>query len=123
MTVELLTDITHTIAHLGIDLLEIAAMGVLLFGSGKTIWMLIRHKPHITLSATRFMNIALILMLSAEIIRLVTVRTPLELGIVAGLVVLHGGISYLIAWEVKREESHDIERGKPEEIDQEDVLL
>ncbi len=120
---ELLTDITHAIAHLGIDILEIAAMGILLYGSGKTIWMLIRHKPHITLSITRYMNIALIVMLCAEIIRLVTVRTPLELGIVAGLVVLHGGISYLIAWEVNREERHDKEWGKTEQIDQEDVLL
>ena len=119
----MLTTITTAIAHLGIDVLEIAAMGILLFGSAKTIWMLICHKPHITLSATRYMNIALIIMLSAEIIRLVTVRTFLELGIVAGLVLLHGGISYLIAWEVKREESHDIERGKPEAIDQEDMLL
>ena len=120
---ELFTEITHTIAHFGIGVLEIAAMGILLFGSGKTIWMLICHKPHITLSATRFMNIALILMLSAEIIRLVTVRTPLELGIVAGLVVLHGGISYLIAWEVNREEKHDKEREKDKVSDQEDVLL
>ena len=120
---ELLSTITTAIAHVGIDLLEIAAMGVLLYGSFKSIWMLIRHKPHITLSITRYMNIALIIMLCAEIIRLVTVRTFLELGIVAGLVLLHGGISYLIAWEVKREESHDIERGKPETIDQEDVLL
>ena len=120
---ELLTTITHAIAHIGIDVLEIAAMGILLYGSGKSIWMMIRHMPGVTLYLTRFMNIALIVMLCAEIIRLVTVRTPLELGIVAGLVVLHGGISYLIAWEVKREESHDIERGKPEETDQEDVLL
>ena len=120
---ELLTTITTTIAHAGIDVLEIAAMGILLYGSGKSIWMLIRHKPHITLSLTRYMNIALIIMLCAEIIRLVTVRTPLELGIVAGLVLLHGAISYLIAWEVNREEKHDKERGKPEETDQEDVLL
>lgn len=120
---ELLTDITHAIAHLGIDILEIAAMGILLYGSGKTIWMLIRHKPHITLSITRYMNIALIVMLCAEIIRLVTVRTPLELAIVAGMVLLHGAISYLIAWEVNREEKHDKERGKPEETGQEDVLL
>ena len=119
---ELFTEITHAIAHIGIDVLEIAAMGILLFGSGKTIWMLIRHKPHITLSATRYMNIALIIMLCAEIIRLVTVRTPLELGIVAGLVVLHGGISYLIAWEVNREEKHDKERGVVEDAEQ-DVLL
>lgn len=120
---ELLSTITTAIAHVGIALLEIAAMGILLYGSGKSIWMLIRHKPHITLSLTRYMNIALIIMLCAEIIRLVTVRTPLELGIVAGLVVLHGGISYLIAWEVKREENHDLERGKPDAIEQEDVLL
>ena len=120
---ELLTTITTGIAHAGIDVLEIAAMGILLYGSGKTIWMLIRHKPHITLSITRYMNIALIIMLCAEIIRLVTVRTFLELGIVAGLVLLHGGISYLIAWEVKREESHDMERAKDKISDQEDVLL
>ena len=120
---ELLSTITTTIAHVGIDLLEISAMGILLFGSARSIWMLIRHRPHITLYLTRFMNIALIVMLCAEIIRLVTVRTPLELGIVAGLVILHGGISYLIAWEVNREEKHDIDRGKPEKIDQEDVLL
>ena len=121
---ELLTNITTGIAHAGIELLEIAAMGILLFGSVKAIWMLIRHKPHVTLYLTQFMNIALIIMLCAEIIRLVTVRTPLELAIVAGMVVLHGGISYLIAWEVKREESHDKERGKAESVNQEeDVLL
>ena len=121
---ELLATITSCIAHVGIDLLEIAAMGILLFGSCKAIWMLIRHKPHVTLYLTRFMNIALIIMLCAEIIRLVTVRTPLELAIVAGMVALHGAISYLIAWEVKREESHDKERGKvAPEKQEEDVLF
>ena len=119
---ELLTTITTYIAHAGIELLEIAAMGILLIGCGKSIWMLIRHKPHVTLSLTRFMNIALIVMLCAEIIRLVLVRTPLELAIVAGMVVLHGAISYLISWEVNREQSHDKERGKMDESDQ-DVLL
>ena len=119
---ELLSTITSNIAHAGIDLLEIAAMGVLLYGSFKSIWMLIRHKPHVTLYLTRFMNIALIVMLSAEIIRLVTVRTPLELAIVAGMVVLHGAISYLISWEVTREEKHDRDRGAAEEAEQ-DVLL
>ena len=119
---ELLTTITTGIAHAGIKLLEIAAMGILLIGSGKSIWMLIRHKPHVTLSLTRFMNIALIVMLCAEIIRLVLVRTPLELAIVAGMVVLHGAISYLISWEVNREHSHDKERGTTDESDQ-DVLL
>ena len=121
---ELLTTITTNIAHVGIELLEIAAMGILLFGSGKSIWMLIRHKPHITLYLTRFMNIALIIMLCAEIIRLVLIREPLELAIVAGMVVLHGAISFLISWEVDREHSHDKERGKKESVNQEeDVLL
>ena len=120
---ELLTTITTYIAQAGIELLEIAAMGILLIGSGKSIWMLIRHKPHVTLSLTRFMNIALIVMLCAEIIRLVLVRTPLELAIVAGMVVLHGAISFLIAWEVNREQSHDKERATSEQSDQEDVLL
>ncbi len=119
---ELLTTITTHIAQVGIELLEIAAMGILLYGSGKSIWMLIRHKPHVTLYLTRFMNIALIVMLCAEIIRLVLVREPLELAIVAGMVVLHGAISFLISWEVNRERSHDKERGKIEESDQ-DVLL
>ena len=119
---ELLTTITTNIAHVGIELLEIAAMGILLYGSGKTVWMLIRHKPHVTLSLTRFMNIALIVMLCAEIIRLVLVRTPLELAIVAGMVALHGAISFLISWEVNREQSHDRNRGTMDESDQ-DVLL
>ena len=119
---ELLTTVTTNIAHAGIELLEIAAMGILLYGSGKSIWMLIRHKPHVTLKLTRYMNIALIVMLCAEIIRLVLVRTPLELGIVAGMVILHGAISYLISWEVTREEKHDKDRGAAEEAEQ-DVLL
>ena len=119
---ELLTIITTYIAQAGIELLEIAAMGILLIGSGKSIWMLIRHKPHVTLSLTRFMNIALIVMLCAEIIRLVLVRTPLELAIVAGMVALHGAISFLISWEVNREQSHDRNRGTMDESDQ-DVLL
>ena len=119
---ELLTTITTYIAQAGIELLEIAAMGILLIGSGKSIWMLIRHKPHVTLSLTRFMNIALIVMLCAEIIRLVLVSTPLELAIVAGMVALHGAISFLISWEVNREQSHDRNRGTMDESDQ-DVLL
>ena len=119
---ELLTTITTYIAQAGIELLEIAAMGILLIGSGKSIWMLIRHKPHVTLSLTRFMNIALIVMLCAEIIRLVLVRTPLELAIVAGMVALHGAISFLISWDVNREQSHDRNRGTMDESDQ-DVLL
>ena len=120
---ELLTTITTHIAQVGIELLDIVAMGILLYGSGKSIWMMIRHTPGVTLYLTRFMNIALIVMLCAEIIRLVLVRTPLELAIVAGMVVLHGAISFLIAWEVNREQSHDKERGKAETTDQEDVLL
>ena len=103
---ELLTTITTYLAQAGIELLEIA----------------VRHKPHVTLSLTRFMNIALIVMLCAEIIRLVLVRTPLELAIVAGMVALHGAISFLISWEVNREQSHDRNRGTMDESDQ-DVLL
>ena len=120
---ELLTTITTHIAQVGIELLDIVAMGILLYGSGKSVWMMIRHRPHVTLSLTRFMNIALIIMLCAEIIRLVLIREPLELAIVAGMVVLHGAISFLISWEVDREQSHDKERGKAETTDQEDVLL
>ena len=120
---ELLTTVTTYIAQAGIELLEISAMGILLVGSGKSIWMLIRHKPHVTLSLTRFMNIALIVMLCAEIIRLVLVRTPIELAIVAGMVVLHGAISFLISWEVSREQSHDKERGKQDSLEEEDVLF
>ena len=119
---ETLTAITTHIAQVGIELLDIVAMGILLYGSGKSVWMMICHRPHVTLSLTRFMNIALIIMLCAEIIRLVLVRTPLELAIVAGMVALHGAISFLISWEVNREQSHDKERGKIEETDQ-DVLL
>ena len=104
---ELLTTITTHIAQVGIELLDIVAMGILLYGSGKSVW---------------FMNIALIIMLCAEIIRLVLVRTPLELAIVAGMVALHGAISFLISWEVNREQSHDKERGSAEEAEQ-DVLL
>ena len=120
---ELLTTITTHIAQVGIELLDIVAMGILLYGSGKSVWMMIRHRPHVTLSLTRFMNIALIIMLCAEIIRLVLIREPLELAIVAGMVVLHGAISFLISWEVDREHSYDKERGKKEPTDQEDVLL
>ncbi|MBR2606009.1 MAG: DUF1622 domain-containing protein [Clostridia bacterium] len=119
---ETLTAITTHIAQVGIELLDIVAMGILLYGSGKSVWMMIRHWPHVTLSLTRFMNIALIIMLCAEIIRLVLVRTPLELAIVAGMVALHGAISFLISWEVNREQSHDKERGSAEEAEQ-DVLL
>ena len=119
---ETLTAITTHIAQVGIELLDIVAMGILLYGSGKSVWMMIRHWPHVTLSLTRFMNIALIIMLCAEIIRLVLVRTPLELAIVAGMVALHGAISFLISWEVNREQKHDKHRGSAEEAEQ-DVLL
>ena len=119
---ELLTTVTTHIAQVGIELLDIVAMGILLYGSGKSIWMMIRHTPGVTLYLTRFMNIALIVMLCAEIIRLVLIREPLELAIVAGMVALHGAISFLIAWEVNKERSHDKERSEETKAD-EDLLL
>lgn len=119
---EVLETVAGTLAQIGIELLDIAGVLILLYGCGKSLWMLLRKKPHATLTLTRFMSIALSFLLSGEILRMVLVRELAELAIVAGLVLLHGAISFLIAWEVKREQEHDEGRAVPHETGS-DVLL
>ena len=102
----------------GVYVFELICIGVMFWGGVKSLVMLLRRKERITLTLSRYMNIALLFKLGAEIMRLAYVRTLAELALVAGIVVIHGAISFLIQWERKREEQHEAEkaaRDRPEE--------
>lgn len=120
---EIVTEIISCATQLCVDVLDAICIIFIVLGGILSVVRLIRHKQHIALTLTRYMNIALLFKLCAEIVRLVLVRTFAEMGIVAGIVALHGVISFLIDWEVRREEGHDKNRGVKNPSTGEDVFL
>lgn len=62
------------------------------------------HKPHTVLTFAKKLNVVLSFKLAAEIMRLTITRTFSEIAIVGCIIAIHGAISFLIHWEIKREE-------------------
>lgn len=100
----------HILSKACVYAFEFICVIVMLWGGAKTIAMLLRRCPHITLTFTRYMNIALLFKLAAEIVKLVYVQSLSELAIVAGIVLIHGAIAFLIHWETTREHDYDREQ-------------
>ncbi len=97
--------ILRTLSEYGVYLFELICILVMLWGGIRALILLLLSKKSVTLYLSRYMNIALLFKLGAEIIRLAYVQTFTELGIVAGIVGLHAAISFIIQWENRREAS------------------
>lgn len=105
-------------AEAGVAFFELAALAVMLVNGVISLVLYLRKKPHVVLFLTRAMNFSLMFMLCGEILRMLYVRTFAEIGIVTCIVVLHGVISFLIHWEIRREEAnHKDQRPEPELAD------
>jgi uncharacterized membrane protein len=103
-------------------LFDIICAVFIVAGACIALYKLFKHKHHLVLTMARYINAALLFKLSGEVIRLICVRTLKEVLIIACIVAIHGAISFLISWEVKREEKRDISPDKQKEIG-EDIFL
>lgn len=112
---EILEKIVEHGAQIGIAFFEISALLVMVVNGVVSLLMYLRKRPHVVLFLTKAMNFALMFMLCGEILRMLYVRTFSEIGVVVCIVILHGVISYLIHWEIRKEEDHHSNmRAEPE---------
>lgn len=118
---EILEKVVKYGAQIGIAFFEISALLVMVVNGVVSLVLYLRKKTHVVLFLTKAMNFALMFMLCGEILRMLYVRTFLEIGIVVCIVILHGVISYLIHWEIRQEEAHH--RNLPVEPELEDINL
>jgi uncharacterized membrane protein len=101
---------------------DFACLCVVAAGALLSLYRLPRHRRHIALTMARYINAALLFKLSGEVIRLISCRTFEEAGLVACIVAIHGSISFLISWEVRREEKRRDSPDKKKDIG-EDIFL
>ncbi|MBE6992559.1 MAG: DUF1622 domain-containing protein [Ruminococcaceae bacterium] len=114
---EFAENILQLTAQWSILLFEAIAAVILILASVSAAINYFTHKPHTVLTFARKLNVVLSFKLAAEIMRLTVTRTFSEIAIVGCIIVIHGAISFLIHWEIKREEEsraadanyHDLE--------------
>lgn len=93
-------------AEIGIHLVELAGIMVLLITAGQGIVGYFRKDPHERLKLAQGIALALEFKLGGEVLRTVVAREWTELGILGGVIVLRGMLTFLLHWEIKNEENH-----------------
>ena len=98
--IETVESILQVVCEYSVCLFDVICIGIMLWGGVHSLCMLFRKSPaKVVIQFSGYMNMALLFKLGAEIIRMSIVRTFAELGLVAGIVLLHFAISYIIHWE------------------------
>ena len=103
---EILENVLKITVNYGILLFEAMAIIILISACIKGFIDYLMKDGHVIINMSKKMNIALCFKLGAEILRLVSVREFSEIIIVAGIVVIHGAISALISWELRKEDTY-----------------
>lgn len=114
---DLAEDILHQTVQWSIILFEAISAFILIIAAIKAAVNYFTRKPHTVLTFSKKLNVVLSFKLAAEIMRLNVVRNFSELAIVGCIIIIHGAISFLNHWEIKREEEsrasiisyHDLE--------------
>ncbi|MBQ7840811.1 MAG: DUF1622 domain-containing protein [Lachnospiraceae bacterium] len=66
------------------------------------------------LNLARGISLALEFKLGGEVLRTVIVREKAELVILGAIILLRGALTFLIHWEIKNEEAHEMDHEKME---------
>lgn len=117
------------------SILEMLGVIIIVFGTTKAVWSLIRSRFNVgnadtKLSLAQSMALALEFKMGAEILKTITVRTLEELQILGAIVLIRVILSFVIHWEIKtthedqKRQIHQIrimqERKKLERLDNDD---
>ncbi len=97
----------HYVASIGIVLTELAGIIVLIITAGKGIIGYFRKNEHLRLELAQGIALALEFKLGGEVLRTLVVREWTELLTLGAIILLSGGLSLLIHWEIRVEEKHE----------------
>ncbi len=95
------------IVEIGILVFEYIGVGVILWTSVISFIKYIRHRGDTKIYLAKGLAMGLEFKLGSEILRTVVVRKWSEIAIVAGIIILRAGLTFLIHWEIRQEEMAD----------------
>lgn len=101
---EFAENILHLVVQWSILLFEAISAVILIIAAVYAAINYFTRKPHTVLNFAKKLNVVLSFKLAAEIMRLTITRSFSEIAIVGCIIAIHGAISFLIHWEIKREE-------------------
>lgn len=101
-----LHDILNILVDAAILLFEFAGVLIIIATGIRGIFQYIRKNPQTGLNLAKGMAMGLEFKLGSEILRTVIVREVSEIVLVAGIIALRAALTFLIHWEISREEKH-----------------
>ncbi|MEZ4358390.1 MAG: DUF1622 domain-containing protein [Eubacteriales bacterium] len=105
-----LNAILYVIVDYAILLFEYIGVGVLIKSGIVALINLFRRKPGTRLGLAKGMAMALEFKLGSEILRTVVLRNWDDLLIAAGIIVLRAALTFLIHWEITKEEANCVSK-------------
>lgn len=103
-TISLLEMLLHHIVEAAILIFEFIGVGIIIFSGFQGFILYLKRSPATKLTLARGLAMGLEFKLGSEILRTVVVREWMEIGTVAGIIVLRAALTFLIHWEIKEEE-------------------
>lgn len=104
-----LNAILAVIVDYAILLFEYIGVGVLIKSGVMALINLFRKKPGTRINLAKGMAMALEFKLGSEILRTVVLRNWDDLLIAAGIIVLRAALTFLIHWEITKEEANSMQ--------------
>ena len=102
--IETLEMLLEYIVEMGILLFEYIGVGIIIWTSLVSFYKCVTRNPDTKVYLARGLAMGLEFKLGSEILRTVIVRQWSEIAIVAGIIALRAGLTFLIHWEIKQEE-------------------
>ncbi len=101
---EVISNVFEEIVNYAILLSEFAGVAILVFTLIKCFVGWIGRKEGVRLALAQGIALALEFKMGGEVLRTVIVREWKELMILGAIIVLRGALTFLIHWEIKKEE-------------------
>ncbi len=105
---EILDVIMDHLVEISIMIFELIGVSVLVAAGLTGLYNYIRRDPLTRLKLAKGMAMGLEFKLGSEILRTVVVRDFSEIMIVGAIILLRAALTFLIHWEIKNEEAHEI---------------
>ena len=104
----------ENVVNFAILMFEFVGVCVIVGSGVKNLIKLLKRDDDIKISLAKGLALGLEFKMGSEILRTVLVRQWTEIGIVAAIIVLRAGLTFLIHWEIKQEEDLREIRGAEE---------
>ncbi|MBE6037978.1 MAG: DUF1622 domain-containing protein [Anaerofustis stercorihominis] len=91
----------------GILLLEFIGVVILLVTAGKCVFMWLKKHEGVQLELAKGIALSLEFKLGGEVLRTVIVREKSELLVLGAIVLIRAALTFIIHWEISKEEQHE----------------